>query len=94
MLGIRLSEEEERRLARYAREHGRPKSALAREWIVQRLERDDIDEQIRLAAAVNAAAETAESRRAALAASDAFSRYLDTLDGGYDWGPEGPPPTR
>ena len=94
MLGIRLSADEERRLARHAQEQGRPKSALAREWIVQRLQRDDIDEQIRIAAEVNARAETPETRRAALAASDAFSRYLDSLDGGYDWGPDGPPPTK
>ncbi|MES2753049.1 MAG: hypothetical protein V4659_00120 [Pseudomonadota bacterium] len=89
-----MTPDEEARLARYARERGRPKSALAREWIVQRLQRDDIDEQVRVSAEVNARAETPEMRRAALAASDAFSRYLDTLDGGYDWGPDGPPPFR
>lgn len=70
------------------------KSAVAREWIVQRLQRDDIDQRVRTAAEVNACAETAETRRAALATSDAFSRYLDALDGGYDWGPEGPPPIK
>ena len=94
MLGIRLSRDEEARLARHARELGRPKSVLAREWIVQRLHNDDIDEQVRAAAEFNARRETLQSRGAALAASDAFSRHLDTLDGGYDWGPEGPPPAR
>ena len=94
MLGIRLTAEDDARLARYARERGRPKSALAREWIVQRLRSDDIDEQVRAAAEFNARHETPAARQAALAASDAFSRYLDTLDGGYDWGPEGPPPAR
>lgn len=91
MLGIRLSSEDDARLARFARERGQPKSALAREWIVQRLYNGDIDEQVRAAAAFNARHETGEARRAALAASDAFGRYLDSLDGGYDWGPDGPP---
>ena len=91
MLGIRLSAHEEDRLARYAREHGRPKSALARDWIVERLDRDDIDEKIRAAAELHARHETADSRAAALAASSAFIRWLDAVDGGYDWGPDGPP---
>ena len=94
MLGIRLSEDAEGRLARYARETGQPKSALARDWIMERLEQVDVDAQIRRAAKLHAEHWTDVDRRAAVAASDAFSRMLDAEDGGYDWGPDGPPPTR
>jgi predicted DNA-binding protein len=50
MLGIRLSANDERRLDRLARDLGRPKSVIARDWILERLERDSIDEQMRRAA--------------------------------------------
>lgn len=94
MLGIRLSEDAERRLTRHAREAGRPKSVVARDWILDRLEREEVDQQIRRAAALHAQYATATARRASIAASDAFSRLLDAEDGGYDWGPEGPPAIR
>ena len=94
MLGIRLDEEAERRLARHALESGRPKSVIARDWILERLEREDIDVLMRRAAELHAASETAQTRRHAIAASDAFSRLLDAEDGGYDWGPDGPPHAR
>lgn len=94
MLGIRLSEEAERRLARHARDAGRPKSVLARDWILDRLEREEVDEQIRRAAKLHAECATLADRRAATDASDAFSRWLDAEDGGYDWGSEGPPPVQ
>ncbi len=55
MLGIRLSDAEEKMLARHARDVGRPKSAIARDWIRQRLERESIDEEMRRAARVLAA---------------------------------------
>lgn len=94
MLGIRLSEEAERRLARHAREAGRPKSVIARDWIMDRLDRDEVDEQIRRATQLHAEHLTVPEQRAAVAASDAFSRWLDAEDGGYDWGADGPPPVR
>ena len=94
MLGIRLSEDAERRLARHAREAGRPKSVLARDWILDRLEHEEIDDQIRRAAALHATHATDVDRRSALLASDGFSRLLDAEDGGYDWGADGPPPVR
>ena len=94
MLGIRLSDEAEQRLARHARDAGRAKSVIARDWIMERLEREDVDEQIRHAAALHAQRFTVGERRAAIAASDAFTRLLDAEDGGYDWGPDGPPPVR
>lgn len=52
MLGIRLSAETERLLDRHARELGKPKSALARQWIVERLERESVDRELRDAARV------------------------------------------
>lgn len=91
MLGIRLSADEEERLARHAREHGRPKSALAREWIVQRLERESIDRKIADAATLHASERNEVVRQAWNDASDAWLRALDAEDGGYDWGPDGPP---
>ena len=91
MLGVRLKPDEEERLARHARDLGRPKSAIVREWIVERLEREDVDELIRDAAKLHAADRERAIRGAAMAASAAHLRLLDEEDGGYDWGPDGPP---
>jgi predicted transcriptional regulator len=91
MLGIRLSPDAETRLARYAREVGRPKSVVARDWIIDRLDREDIDDKIRNAAALDAGERTEIANRAADEATTAWLRWLDAEDGGYDWGPEGPP---
>ena len=55
MLGIRLSAEDEQRLARHARDVGRAKSVVARDWILERLEREAIDERMRRAACILAA---------------------------------------
>lgn len=94
MLGIRLSGEAEERLARHAREVGRAKSVIVRDWIMERLEREDVDELIRNAARLHAAHFDAAAAEAADAASAEYIRHLDAEDGGYDWGPEGPPPFR
>lgn len=94
LLGIRLSEEDEQRLSRHARELGRAKSVIARDWIRDRLDREEVDERIRRAAALHASYSSAADRAAAIAASDAMLRWLDAEDGGYDWGPAGPPPLR
>jgi len=91
MLGIRLSAEAEARLSRYARETGRPKSVLARDWILERLEREDIDDKIRNAAALDAQEREQIIEHAANDATSAWLRWLDAEDGGYDWGPDGPP---
>ena len=91
MLGIRLSSEAETQLERYAREVGRPKSVLARDWLLERLERESINERIRRAASLDAAERAAIVERAADDATGAWLRWLDAEDGGYDWGPEGPP---
>jgi predicted DNA-binding protein len=52
MLGIRLPAEAEEELARHARAVGRGKSVIAREWILERLERESIDAQMRHAAQI------------------------------------------
>ena len=94
MLGLRLKPEDEDRLSRHARDLGRSKSAIVREWIVDRLEREDIDEQIKRAAALHATDWTQADQRRADANTDAHLRDLDEEDGGYDWGADGPPPAR
>lgn len=92
MLGIRLKPEEEAMLDRHARALGRPKSAIAREWIKERLEREAADVELSRAAAIIAAHEAPILKRLGSAeATDSFLRMLDELDGGFDWGPEGPP---
>ena len=91
MLGIRLSAVEEQRLTRHARETGQPKSTIARDWIVERLDREEIDELIGNAAKLHASDRQRMIRSAELDSSDAHLRLLDAMDGGYDWGPDGPP---
>jgi predicted DNA-binding protein len=94
VLGVRLSLEEEERLARFAREIGRPKSALARDWILQALDRESIDRKIARAAALHAAQSEESERKSWDDLSIAWIRALDAEDGGYNWGPEGPPDTK
>lgn len=95
MLGIRLSEETEQELDRHARALGRPKSVIAREWIVERLERELVDAEMRRVAQFLAAADREKRDSWDYAAlSDDFLRALDEEDGGYEWGPDGPPTGR
>jgi len=92
VLGIRLSADAEARLERHARETGRPKSMIARDWIVERLDREEVDGRIRGAAALHAAGQsTAERNGHPKPEEDDILRWLDDEDGGYDWGPSGPP---
>lgn len=91
MLGIRLSDAEETMLTRYARDVGRPKSAIARDWIRERLERESVDEEMRQAAAILTTATTEEELDWLDAATTDLLRTLDEEDGGYDWGAAGPP---
>lgn len=60
MVGIRLKLEAEEKLARHARSFGRQKSAIARDWILERLDRESIDEQMRRAACILASHDRAE----------------------------------
>jgi predicted transcriptional regulator len=94
MLGVRLKPDEERALARHARAMGKPKSTLAREWIMDRLEREEIDRKIAHAAALDAQAHRPLADRFAEESAAAFLRWLDAEDGGYDWGAKGPPGAR
>lgn len=89
MLGIRLKPEEERRLERHARDVGRPKSAIAREWIVERRECESVEAALSRAAASIAKHE--RDRLAPVGGADAVLVALDAIDGGYDWGEDGPP---
>ncbi len=52
MLGIRLKPDAEELLTRHARALGRQKSAVARDWIMERLERESIDAQMKRAARI------------------------------------------
>jgi len=91
MLGIRLPEEAERMLESHARSLGRGKSVVAREWILERLERESVDAQMRSAAQLIAAHERQHPEEWAwhAAAADEALRALEESDGGYDWGPGG-----
>lgn len=91
MLGVRLSAETQERLERHARQTGRAKSVLVREWIAQALERESVDAQMARAAEVLARTDSEEDRAWFEGAQEAVLRALDEEDGGYDWGPKGPP---
>jgi predicted transcriptional regulator len=91
MLGIRLMPEDEGRLARFAREAQRPKSAVVRGWILERLDREEIDRKIATAAALDHKNSEVGGEQAPNEATAGWLRLLDAEDGGYDWGPGGPP---
>jgi predicted DNA-binding protein len=91
MLGIRLPEDKEQELARHARATGRGKSVIAREWILERLERESVDAEMRRAAQILAKNDHPEDVAWQNAMTDDFLAMLDEEDGGYDWGEKGPP---
>lgn len=91
MLGLRLSREIEDSLDRYARDVGRSKSVIVRDWIIEKLERDSIDEQMRLAAHMLSTHDDRKDPHDFADATNAWLAALDAEDGGYDWGPDGPP---
>ena len=90
MLGIRFKPEIEEKLSRYARSLGKPTSAMARDWILERFERESVDEQMRRTATVLAASMNDKERERMDAETDEWLRLLDAEDGGYDWGERGP----
>lgn len=90
MLGIRLSPDAEERLARHAKALGRGKSVIAREWILERLERESIDAEMRRVSEYLATVGDPPPFDPD-AMMDEWLRALDAEDGGYDWGPSGPP---
>lgn len=91
MLGIKFDPADERRFERFAHELKRPKSALAREWIIDRLDREEIDRKIAIASTLDAEERKLIVPIASDNSSSAWLRALDAEDGGYDWGPNGPP---
>jgi predicted transcriptional regulator len=91
MLGIRLSEDAEARLSAHARNAGRAKSVVAREWILERLERENVDSELRRQSELISASMTPEEIAWLERRTNEWLRMLDEEDGGYDWGPEGPP---
>lgn len=86
MLGIRLKPDEELLLARHAKTLGRQKSVIAREWIIERLQRESVDLEMQRAVNVIEATVMDDTDMA-----DEWVRELDKEDGGFDWGIEGPP---
>ena len=86
MLGIRFSEEDEERLAIFARRLGRPKSVVARDWILERLEREAADDQFRQDIERIAVVQADKSGEWYDAVSNDILGALDHEDGGYDWG--------
>ena len=91
MLGIRLPHDAEQMLARHARSIGRGKSVVAREWIIERLQRVSVDEEMRQAARLISANTTEDDLRRIDADADDLMRLLDEEDGGY--GAKGRNPT-
>lgn len=65
MLGVRLGAEVERRLDRFARRRGRPKSDVARAAIVEYMDRHDLEEEFerQLKAAASDEASRPEARQ-------------------------------
>lgn len=55
MLGIRFKPEFEEQLARHAKALGKPTSTMARDWILERFERESANTQMRRAAQILAA---------------------------------------
>ena len=84
MLGIRLQPEQEAMLARHARDVGRPKSNVARDWILERLEHESIDAEMRLAARVVREADKIDTMVDRDAELSAWLAALDREDGGYN----------
>ncbi len=91
MLGIRLQPEDEAALERHARALGRPKSAVARDWIRERLGTETIAAQLRVSSRFLANFANGEELTDIDRATDDWLSMLDQEDGGYDWGPAGPP---
>ena len=91
MLGIRLDRDLEARLQRFAANSRRSRSDIAREAVRQYLERHDVAAEFQRQVEILQASITADEVKAHEAATGAYLRMLDEEDGGYDWGPAGPP---
>ncbi len=74
-------------LARHAKTLGRQKSVVAREWIMERLQQDSVDVEMRRAAEIIATSENSDYDHL----TNDWLSELDKEDGGFDWGPSGAP---
>ena len=92
MLGIRLNPAVEERFERFVRRRGQRKSDVGRTAIIEYMDRHEAEgeflRQVRLLNEVPLS--EAEQKEAERRTND-WLAALDAEDGGYDWGPEGPP---
>ena len=91
MIEISLPIEAEQRLTDFARKNCRAEDEVVRDWVFQRLAREEINELIRNANSLDSVDRQRVISIAAGGATDAQLRWLDAEDGGYDWRPSGPP---
>ena len=91
MLAIKLEPQDEIRLAQLAKDLGRVTNDVVRDWVLARMDREDVDAKIRNFASLDAEERCRIAEIAGGDATDAWLRALDAEDGGYDWGPGGPP---
>ncbi|MGI4876123.1 MAG: hypothetical protein ACRYG4_01405 [Janthinobacterium lividum] len=80
MLGIELEAHDDARLDRMAENAGRSKSAVARDWILARMEREDVDAKIRNFASLDVEERLDIARIAGGDATNAWLRALDAED--------------
>ncbi|QMW23768.1 ribbon-helix-helix protein, CopG family [Sandaracinobacteroides saxicola] len=92
MLGLRLDAATEKRLAQHAAETRRTRSDIARVAVREYLDRHSEDaEWERQLATLRKAREARAEIDTGGDGTKAWLRSLDAMDGGYDWGPNGPP---
>jgi hypothetical protein len=92
VLGIRLNSEVEARFERFVRRRGQRKSEVGRTAIIEYMDRHEADaEFMRQVRLLNEQPLSESERKEAERRTDDWLAALDAKDGGYDWGPEGPP---
>ena len=88
---IDLDDDTRERLDRHARETGKSASDLVRTWLLERLHRIDMLRRTENFASLSEQERIELRDWAGDQATDAQLLWLDAEDGGYDWGPDGPP---
>lgn len=91
MLGLRLEPALANQLDAFARQTKRTRSSIARDAVREYLDRHSIEAEFQRQVAVLNSRRSDEDEAWQAAQADAFLRGLDEEDGGYDWGPAGPP---
>ena len=91
MIALELPADVEGRLGELADEIGKTRTGLAHDWIIERLNREALNRKIRDNSFVNEAERQHAIEVTGGDATDAWLRWLDAEDGGYNWGPNGPP---